>query len=41
MTLVGETDFQLLELNLANNTWMYRADKRLKSSEVDGMRYPE
>jgi transposase len=30
MTLVGETDLQLLEPNLADVTWMYRPDKRLR-----------
>lgn len=30
MTLVGEIDFQLLELNLADKDWMYHPDKRFK-----------
>jgi hypothetical protein len=30
MTLVGETDLQLLEPNLADTNWMYRPDKRLR-----------
>jgi hypothetical protein len=30
MTLVGEIDFQLLELNLADTNWMYHPDKRFR-----------
>jgi len=30
MTLVGETDLQLLEPNLADTAWMYRPDKRFR-----------
>jgi hypothetical protein len=31
MTLVGEIDFQLLELNLADNIWMCYPDKRFRN----------
>ena len=30
MTLVGEIDFELLELNLADSAWMYHPDKRFR-----------
>ena len=31
MTLVGEINFQLLELNLADNVWMYRLAKTIQN----------
>src|SRR5262252_3777342 len=46
MTLVGEIDFQLLELNLADSNWMCYPDKQFRilqrrSFESDSVRHSE